>query len=251
MKRLLLVTILVMFMVSPSFGFTWTYYDFGTDYFDYNNNWSPINYPIIGHQPAPGPYTPGGEYYDLENFNIQADNDYVYISFTNSFGYDAIGGFRQGDLFIGTLANRYEYAIDLTGSGPFNTGFYSVGDSSAWNFIQNLPGSYYSQTAIRYASGAHEINGNASLVGTNVWTNLQFADFGEVGYLTPGSDSTWIWEIKFDRSYVNGGDLAGYAFHLNVGCGNDLIDTVPEPTTMLLFGMGLLGTGSMFRRRKK
>jgi hypothetical protein len=260
MKRLLLVTILIMFMVSPSFGFTWTYYDFGGSYFDYNNNWSPVNFPLIGNVPAPGPYTPGGEEYDLEGLNWAADADYIYLSITNSFGYlasNSAGDFRLGDLFFGTASNPYMFALDLQAGGNVGN-LWQINDSTGWNFIQDTANSYGEFPypyggSIRDAMGAHEINFGGNVADMGSLASGMMTDLGdiEVGYMTPGNGGTYVWEIRVD----NPGNAFNYEpiwVHLNVGCGNDLlVSEIPEPTTMLLFGMGLLGTGSMFRRRKK
>lgn len=242
MKKFVLILCICLF-ASPTFAFTWTYHDFGTDYFDLNNNWAPIDYPILGHQPAPGPYSPGGEYYDLEGLNYHIDSDFLYLSLTNSFGY-SIDGFRLGDMFIGDAQNKYKYALDLDAGGT-NHGFYEV---SSWNVIQQ-GNSYYDYIDIRNAAGAHELD-QGTYLGSAMSMMTDVGDF-ETGYLTPGDGQTYIWEMKIDKSLINGGNLAGLSFHINVGCGNDLIETViPEPTTMLLFGLGLLGTAA-YRRRKE
>lgn len=263
MKRLLLVTIVVMFMVSPSFGFTWTYYDFGGNVFDYNNNWSPVNFPVIGNVPAPGPYSPGGEAYDLEGLNWAADADYLYLSITNSFGYlasNSAGDFRLGDLFIGTQSNPYMFALDLQSGGNVGS-IWQINDSTGWNFVQDTANSYGEidgtpiYPTIRDAMGAHEINfgGNVEEL-EDVSVAALMSDLGdyEGGYMIPGTGQTYVWEIMIEKppSSLFGGESPWV--HLNIGCGNDLIvSEIPEPTTMLLFGMGLLGSGSMFRRRKK
>lgn len=264
MKRLLLVTIIVMLLVSPSFGFTWTYYDFGDNVFDHNNNWSPVNFPVIGNVPAPGSYSPGGEAYDLEGFNWAFDADYMYISITNSFGYlqsNSAGDFRLGDLFFGTQSNPYMFALDLQSGGNVGS-LWQINDSTGWTFVQDTANSYGQLSGgipiyptIRDAMGAFEIDfgGNVSELG-GVGISAMMSDLGdyEVGYMIPGTGQTYVWEIMFDRPSPSDFNNMPIWYHLNVGCGNDLIaGVIPEPTTMLLFGMGLLGSGTMFRRRKK
>jgi hypothetical protein len=249
MKKLVILVAALMLVSVQAFGFSYTYYDFGQDHiFDHNNNWAPISYPYgIGHQPSPGSYNPGGEAFDLEGLNVAVDQDFVYVSLTNSFGYSQ-EGFRLGDLFIGVDGgNKYQYAVDLTAGGN-NTGLYQV---NSWNYIQQDPHSYYSNSTIRNAAGAHEM-AQGNLLGS-VNSMMTFAPDLETNYMSPGNGDTYVWELKFDRSLL--GNFNSLSFHVNVGCGNDLMEenfttAVPEPGTMLLFGLGLLGTG-IVRRRKK
>jgi len=248
MKKLLLVITAFLLLTSVSFSFNFTLYDFGDTPFDHNNNWSPISYPYgIGNQPSPGPYGEGGEKFDLEGLKVASDNNFVYIALANSFGYTAHStgwnqDYRLGDLFIG-VDSKYQYAIDIIDGG--STGLYEV---SSWNGLQNVPGSYYG-TSIAAQIGAHEMAagnwlGNVTTV-MSPWTNF------EQGYLTPGNGDTYVWEFAFNKSLL--GNFSSLDFHITLGCGNDLIEEpyspIPEPTTIFLLGLGLVGCG-IIRRRK-
>ena len=61
------------------------------------------------------------------------------------------------------------------------------------------------------------------------------------------------WEFAFDASLISGfNNASNVNFHNILECGNDAInesyDMVPEPTTILLFGLGALGLGVIRRK---
>jgi hypothetical protein len=248
LKHIILTIAIIAIGAVPGFGFSFSLYDFGSSPFDHNNNWSPIDYPYgVGHQPSPGPYGEGGEKFDLEGLKVAIGADSIYIALANSFGYNAYSSswgqsYRLGDLFIG-VDNQYQYAIDIVDGGA--TGLYSV---SSWNGLQDLPGSYYG-TPVASQLGAHEMTSGTWLgdvtTATSFWAGL------ETDYLSPGNGDTYVWEFAIDRSLL--GNFSNLSFHITLGCGNDLIEEtvapIPEPTTLMLFGLGLVG--SVFIRRRK
>jgi hypothetical protein len=256
MKKLLLtlaLTAALAFMVTPAYGVvTWTYHDFGTSYFDGNNNYSPIAYPNgIGHLPSPGLGGEGGERFDLEGLNFAYDNAYLYVSVTASFGTGVVSTtfnrvFPEGDLFFGFDGAKYTYAIDVSAAQ-----LYQV---RTWNYIPLVPGGYGGDPIIKNAVGAYTVNTGLDM-GT-IDKNYQFYLGLESNPLIPGDGNTYIKEYRIARSTL-GVDLAtksSISFHTTMECGNDLLEKtygiVPEPGTMILLGMGLLGVGASLRRRK-
>lgn len=246
MKRLIIIALLMLFTMSSAFGFSFSMYDHGETPFDHNNNWSPIDYPNgVGHEPS------GGEYFDLEGLKVSFTDDFVYVALANSFGYNASSSYynqnyRLGDLFIGKDGgNKYEFAVDIVNDGT--NGLYQV---DSWNGLQEVDGSYYNYSTIPALLGAHEMNEGSFLGDVN--SNVSFWDDFEKNPLGSGNGDTWVYEFAISRSLL--GDFNSLDFHINIGCGNDLMEesfsAIPEPTTIILFGIGMLGSIVSVRRKK-
>ncbi len=261
--RIAILTCLIFFAAGNCFGFNYYYDDVftdGTTPFDDNNNWAPYDYPYdIGHLPSPGNLGEGGEGFDIEGLQVVEDDDYVYLALANSFGHTAYSSgwnesYRLGDLFIGTGTNRF--AIDLGDFGNSGTtSIWNVG-SGSWTGIQDdINGTYYGNTAIRNAAGAFEIDkSTASMVqGMDAEFSLRMEEDYETYLPMGGSGHTYVWELKFSKAVL--GDFTNLDFHVVLGCGNDWLDksysSVPEPTSMLLLGLGLAGAGIVRKFRKQ
>lgn len=257
----LLVLIVVFGLTNAVMGFTWTagYYDHSTTPFDHNNNTAPINYPYgVGYLPSPGQLYDGGEDFDLEGFFVNFDDDYMYVAMTNSFGMDVVSPawgttFRQGDVFFGFGGEKNTFAIDVSTGNLVEVG--------AWDYIQDIGGSYYDDEYLRERVGAFEVTqgldlGTASQTMT-FWENLEYDPFyAPDGPLTPPegvSGDTYVFEWKISRNLLNWDGTSEIFFHTTLGCGNDLIEyvhgAIPEPTTMVLLGLGLFGAGILARRK--
>jgi hypothetical protein len=246
---LFIIVLAALGMASNAAALSWQMYDFGTDPFDHNNNWAPYLYPHnVGELPSPGLLGEGGEKFDLEGFHFAMENNTVHLALTNSFGYSAYSTgwdqtYRQGDIFFGFNGEYYQYAIDISEGKLYEVDSY-VG-------IPDKPGTYHDYPAIANAAGGWEIQSGTYL--GDVDFTMTFWDDLETDFLQPGNGDTYVWEFAFDASLVGG--FAGsnsISFHTTLECGNDIINesynVIPEPITMILFGLGLIGAGAI---RKK
>ncbi len=248
---LLAATLLIL--PASSFAFNWTYYDFGSNDFDSHNNSSDISYPGHGFVPSPGLDDEGGELYDIEGLNFAYANDSIFVTVTNSFGLGINSTywgqyFRTGDLFFGFDGSHDQFAIS------FDDGhLYSV---SSWDYISDIPGTYYNNLAIRFGVDAFKINTGQDLGSTNGL--MTYYQGYEQNPMYAYETDTYLFEFRFAASAL-GVDINNYSqinFHQTEECGNDLMNksydlgVVPEPGTILLLGLGLLGVGAGLRRKK-
>lgn len=204
-----------------------------------------------------------GQAWDLEGFFL---DEYNILSLVGGYDFSSgYGGYYSGDIFLSIddlpqygdiyrvtndqqnyeIAKNYgyEFVLDLSFNGTSGHTYrvYSLEDNTV------LQTAYYQQnegsSPWRYVSGGTELTqyaGTFSFDSGLTDSNTGFS--GGTHYLLTGFDLSFL---GHDMEFVS---------HFTMGCGNDNLmgkgTVVPEPSTMLLLGSGLVGL-AFCRRRKK
>jgi len=201
---------------------------------------------------------------DLTGGNIVFDEGKlksVSIDYSNSADY---GEITPGDLFIDMGADNYwDYVIDTStatiysfgptdfdlsdGSGyilsgdidNYNDGYNDPNTTVTWNPPYNATWDIRDDHPVQY-------NTNSNLGSST----------GEAAFISP---SAFVYTVGSHTFSYENLDLALWGGNIAIGwtidCANDVLyesvpAPVPEPATMLLFGIGLLGFGTAMRKKK-
>jgi len=170
------------------------------------------------------------------------------LQFTTTDGYDWV----YGD----ALNGFYNITSDLgysTGSGRYNIGgnvFAWLGASQASGRIDflNQDGSFFQigySSASNFYLEAYDQYDNLLDMASGT-ANTQWEGYTSLGYLTVNSASS-------DIAYILVHDAGNYFGLDNMsGDASNVYDpSVPEPATMSLLGLGLLGLGAGLRKRMR
>lgn len=177
-------------------------------------------------------------------------------SFTTGFTW------RQANLTptVGTTAMAGEVNTAQTfspgGAAALNFSFTPHSDSQypfeEWGFLIRQQGSFYAAPGM--LSGPTSISSLITGTPTISWTYtaLDFMKVGTAG--TGGANPDWStlggpievgYFLRFTSNVSSGDTLTASLFFDNIG-----VETVPEPGTMAIVGLGLLGLGAIRRWRQ-
>ena len=211
--------------------------------------------------PDPGPYYGISEVFDLEAMYMDFDmvnNQLVYSIITSmpNTGFDQVGWypgyvFRAGDIKFNVGSDQYVVST-------FD-GMYAGYNYSAGNLYLNPDMGYYDGSR-GFGSRGNPILANYNQAGNVVSTTSGFYfDYFSVGLMENGYD-TYLIEGRIDFADLGGLNALtdGVSMEFAMSCNNDqgLLTgdptVVPEPSTMVLMSLGLIGLyGGRRKFRKK
>jgi hypothetical protein len=202
-----------------------------------------------------------GQHWDLEGFALNGNKLTAVAGFNLKEGYLYSDGktYHSGDIFIDILGDgtgvsyngqTYEYVLDI----DYPTFKYDVYLLTTINGFTADPGYITANhnelsEPYRRSSGGTLVYSNQSITFFGYPTALTDAQSGYSGY----SGNNDHYAMTVDLGFLPGGTT--FVSHLTIECGNDNLmgrgTAVPEPTTLLLLGLGLAGLGVSSRKFKK
>lgn len=188
----------------------------------------------------------GGQAYDVEAMYLDYDAQYLYLAMVtghNPLTPDGGNSYAPGDFAIDFGRDgSYEFGIETLGNGKIQGGVYSVTQWGAglWGAANEGPTSILSGNLLGLAQMAYSTSG-----------------VGNMGAYT--ADSHFMYEVRIPTSLFTaywGRD--DFNVHWTMNCANDSLQlsataaqSIPEPGTLTLFPLGVIGMAWLARNRRK
>jgi hypothetical protein len=196
-------------------------------------------------------------------------------------GYDFVNNsqWKYGDIFI-DVDNDIKYGLENDGSGSVQNGNSTVANSFGYDYVLDLnfdevtgvhTYDVYAITAnttvrtvhynINQESNAwrYESGGEAVLLGqTLAYSTYTTDELATYGYIFQDDGTSNLHNIvSVDLGFL-GAEISNFTAHFTMECGNDNlmghydpVPPVPEPSTVLLLGAGIIGLAGFARKRVK
>lgn len=227
---------------------------YGNRWSTISNDYSPINYPGVGHQPSPG-LNSGGEAFDLEELHVRSVGQWLQaLVVTSSALSTVVSGetYYLGDLFLTINGNQYGIVTQSANQGLAAGSVYRLTGSGDVRILQSVSRSYASSTTlvdndygpnatIPEVAGPWAVNGSISADQLLGAATIRTDTFNYGG----SEDQTFLIEYTLNTALLGLSGPLDLTTKITWGCGNDVIRNqahgVPEPATV-----GLLAFGAVF-----
>lgn len=227
------------------------------------DGWTAMTLDTVGEDGQVGPGV-GGQPFDAEGLYFKQSGNLLSIGL--QAGFDLIDGhyvhtdskdYYSGDLalsFDGSAGpTGYEYAVDF--GFPIGTRDYSntLVDMGSGTGID--PAGFYSVSS--WNTGVYTGHSTANPFAVDGGTLVSSLSSNLSGSGVAGGDTSFYRTVTFDIGSLGLTGVTTLDAHWTMSCGNDFINgtttltSVPEPSTMALMFMSLMGLGFAGRRKKR